>query len=373
MYKLQNLINVSRENFGSRHGRMRNTDIFKGVLTVLLLIAMIALSSPFPVQAEDNITQEVKDLIKDYYVDVPSAKVLQANTVDQVLSALDDPYTQYFTAQEYQEFISSLDPQFCGVGVYIDIMAEGARVVSVIRDSPAEAAGLKSGDIIIKAGDKNLAGLADEEVTTALRGPAGSIVRLTVKRGSSSFSIGITRREIEVPTVTGEIITGHTGYIDIAAFGSDTGTEFGKVLNDLQQQGVDNWVIDLRDNPGGYLTSACQVAGYFIGDKTVIKTKDRTEWTEVPAIKHDLLIDQPVVLLINQNSASASEIVAAAIKDYNRGVLMGITTYGKGTIQQLFALSNGDILKMTVARFYSPNQHEINHAGVTPDIVMGEK
>ncbi|MEN6460361.1 MAG: S41 family peptidase, partial [Syntrophomonas sp.] len=278
----------------------------------------------------------------------------------------------YFTAQEYQEFINSLDQEFTGVGIYIDIVADGVKVVSVIKTSPAEAAGIKSGDLIITAGEQNLAGLAGEEAASILRGPIGSVVELTVKRGDNKISARITRQKIDVPTVTGEIIKGHTGYIDIDTFGINTGAEFGNVLDDLQKQGADNWIVDLRDNPGGFLNSAYQVAGYFIGNQTVIKTKARNVWTDVPAVKHEKIIDKPVILLINENSASSSEVVAAAVKDYNKGVLVGTTTYGKGTVQKLFKLSNGDFLKLTVDRFYSPNKHEINHVGVSPDLAFAK-
>lgn len=372
MHRLHKMENVSRETFGCESRKMGIKGNFKNAFLALILTFLIGLSLPLPVVAQDNIGLEVKELIKDYYVDVPAAGVLQADSADEIITALDDPYSEYFTAQEYQEFVESLDQEFSGVGIYIELVADGVQVVSVIKGSPAEAGGIKSGDIIVAAGEKNLTGLADEEAISALHGPAGSVVELTVKRGESRFSVRVTRQQINVPTVTGEIIKGHTGYIDISTFGINTGAEFGKVLDNLSKQGADNWIIDLRDNPGGYLDSACQVAGYFIGDRPVIKMQSRDVWIDVPAVKPERTIDKPVILLINENSASASEVVAAAVKDYNKGVLVGTTTYGKGTVQKLFELSNGDILKMTVARFYSPGQHEINQVGVAPDIGMVE-
>ncbi|HEX3010517.1 MAG TPA: S41 family peptidase [Syntrophomonadaceae bacterium] len=344
------------------------------IFTALILTAMLALSFPLEVlaQDQDNISSEVKQIIEEYYVDEPTAEVMQANTADEVIKALNDPYTEYFSAQEYQEFASTLNEEFSGIGIYIESADDGARVVTVFKGSPAASAGIRAGDIIVKAGEQSMAELSEEEIGNILQGPVGSTIKISIQRGQSKFCVYVTRRLIPVPTVAGEIIKGHTGYIQISTFGSNTGAEFGDIVKDLRTQGAHNWIIDLRDNPGGYVESACKVAGYFIGSKTVTNIESRNEWVDIPAVSQGTIINEPVTLLINNNSASASEIIAAAIKDYDKGVLMGTTTYGKGTMQDMFRLSNGDVLKMTVARFYSPQMHEINHVGVSPDIWMGE-
>ncbi|MGI5921551.1 MAG: S41 family peptidase [Syntrophomonadaceae bacterium] len=370
MSKLTTSNDVSRATILLTNRNFGNLNYLRQAMVTFVLILAICLSLPLAAFAQDNIAPEVKEIISHYYVDVPAAGVLQAATVDGVLAALNDPYSEYFTAQEYQDFIASLDEEFCGVGIYINLVSDGVEVVSVIKDSPAEAAGIKSGDIITRVDGKTLAGMASEEAAALLRGPAGSRVQLTIKRDHRTFAVSVTRRQIDVPTVTGELIKGHTGYIDIKTFGVNTGVEFGKVLEDLNRQGAKNWIIDLRDNPGGYLDSACEVAGYFIGNQTLIKMQTRDGWMDLPAVSRAKTIDKPVTILINENSASSAEVVAAAVKDYNKGTLIGKNTFGKGTIQKIFELSNGDVLKLTVARFYSPQKHEINHVGIAPDLAF---
>jgi len=202
-----------------------------------------------------------------------------------------------------------------------------------------------------------------------LRGLDGSMVQISVQQGSETKDYTVTRRAISEPTVTGDVLDGHIGYLDLNSFGSDTATEFQTAVNRLRSQNVNGWIVDVRDNGGGYLSSAFDLAGYFIGPDVVAQIKDRTGAVDkYEATDQGLPLSQPVIFLINENSASASEILTAAVKDHQKARLVGTTTYGKGTVQSMFTLSNGGVLKMTVDRFYSPLGHEINKVGVKPDL-----
>jgi len=319
--------------------------------------------------ANVNILPEIRSLLQNDYVDPVSAEVLNAPTVDATLIRLGDPHTMYFSPKEYQSFVGSIDMHFTGIGIHIDMEAAGVRVISVIVGSPAEEVGLKAGDLIVRAAGKSLAGLSSEEAVNILRGLEGSTVQISVQQGTATNVYTVTRKEISEPTVTGDVLDGHIGYLDLNSFGSDTASEFETVVNRLRNQKVDGWIVDLRDNGGGYLSSAFDLAGYFIGPDVVVSIKDRAGTVkQYKAQDHGFTLSQPVIFLTNENSASASELLAAAIKDHQKGRLVGTTTYGKGTVQSMFGLSNGGVLKMTVNRFYSPLGHEINKVGVTPDV-----
>lgn len=346
--------------------------VVRHVLLNFILVFIFILSTSATVLASgDNVLPEIRSLIKNQYVDQVSADVLNAPTVEETLKRLGDPHSVYFTPEEYQNFLGNIDMRFYGIGVYMDMVPEGVKVVSVVSGSPAEEVGLKAGDVIIRAAGQSLAGLSSEEVVSLLRGPEGSIVRISVKQGTETKDLSITRRAITEPTVTGDILGGHIGYLDLNSFGSDTPTEFETAVNRLRNQKVDSWIVDLRDNGGGYLSSAIDLAGYFIGPDVTVQTKDRTGTVEqYKAVDHGFTLSQPVIFLTNENSASASEVLTAAVKDHRKATIVGTTTYGKGTVQSMFPLSNGGVLKMTVDHFYSPLGHEIDNIGVSPDVTI---
>ncbi|MFZ3131113.1 MAG: S41 family peptidase, partial [Desulfosporosinus sp.] len=316
-----------------------------------------------------DVLPEIRSLLQNQYVDPVSADVLNAPTMDETLKRLGDPYTLYFSPEEYQGFVGRIDMRFYGIGVHINMEPEGVRVVSVISGSPAEEVGLKAGDLIVRAAGQSLAGLSSDEAVNILRGLEGSVVQISVQQGTETKDYSVIRRAISGPTVTGDMLDGHIGYLDLNSFGSETSTEFQTAVNRLRDQNVNSWIVDLRDNGGGYLSSAFDLGGYFIGPDVVVLTKDRTGTVyQYKARDHGFTLSQPVIFLTNENSASASEILSAAVKDHHKATLIGTTTYGKGTVQSMFTLSNGGVLKMTVDRFYSPLGHEINIVGVNPDV-----
>lgn len=344
----------------------------KRMISVLVILFILFGSTGTAWASGDSGTDvlpEIRSLLQNAYVDPVSSEVLNAPTIDETLKRLGDPHTMYFSPEEYQNFINSMDMRFSGIGIHIEMVPEGVKIISVIPNSPAEDVGLQEGDIIIAAGGQSLAGLSSEQAVVLLRGPEGSSVQITVVHGASTLQMNVTRRAIEEATVIGEVMDGHIGVVKLRSFGSNTPTEFQSVVNRLRSSQVDAWIVDLRNNPGGYLSSAIDLAGYFIGKDRVVQIKDRAGIVyQYEATDHGFTLNQPIIFLTNENSASASEILSAAVKDHQKATLVGTTTYGKGTVQSMFPLSNGGVLKMTVDHFYSPFGHEINKVGVTPDL-----
>lgn len=337
------------------------------VLTVILLFS----NSPAVLASDAGTLAEIRSLLKTQYVEPVADEVLNASTIEEMLDKLGDPHTMYFTPEEYHQFVESINLSFTGIGIHMEMVPEGVAVLSVVSGSPAEEAGLKSGDVIVQADGESMAGLTSEEAVNKLRGPEGSTVRLRVNRGEEILDLKATRAEVSEPTITGEVLDGHIGYLDLNSFGEDTPEEFETAVKKLEGEKVDSWIVDLRDNGGGYLSSALDLAGYFIGGDTAVRFKDRSgELYPYEAIEHDFTLGPKIIVLINENSASASEILTAAVKDYEKAVIVGTTSYGKGSVQSMFPLDNGGVLKMTVDHFYSPLGKEIDKVGVSPNVLI---
>ncbi|EHL04188.1 peptidase, S41 family [Desulfitobacterium hafniense DP7] len=341
------------------------------ILTASALALILTVSAP--AAALGSPVDDVRSLLESQYVDPVDPWVLSASSVEEMLKRLDDPHTVFFTQKEYQNFLNSMDLSFSGIGVYIELEPRGLEIVGIIPGSPAEEAKLKTGDIIAQVGGQSLAGLSQDAATTLIKGPEGTAIDIVVLRGEERLNLTVARRAVEVPTVSGEMLNEDIGYVAIESFGETTEELFEQVIKELDKQGADAWVMDLRNNPGGYLDSALSLAGYFIGEQTALQTKDRSQKFEpYQAEKQEFIIAEPVIFLTNENSASASEILTAVVKDYQKAVVVGTNTYGKGSVQSLWQLTDGDVLKITVAKFYSPYGKEINGVGISPDVEILE-
>lgn len=340
-------------------------------------IALILVFNLFIVNAKAAATgtalDAIKQIIREDYIEKVPEEVYNAQSIDDFIKQLGDPYTKYFTAKEYTAFKDQIDMKFVGIGVHIEMVPEGVKVVSLIDGAPAEGAGILPEDIIISADGTSLAGFTSEEAVNLIMGEEGTIVKLKVKRGNDILDIDIIRKEIKTPTVVGSMLDNHIGYIQLESFGNDTSKEFNDVLLSLKSQKADSYIIDLRNNPGGYMHAALDIAGYFIGNKTAMIIEDKQNDREnLQGLKHDYLIDKPVVFLINKYSASASEILAAAVKDYNKAYFIGVNSYGKGVAQSLYEFTDGSALKTTTLRFLSPLGNVINKVGIAPDLKIEE-
>jgi carboxyl-terminal processing protease len=316
--------------------------------------------------------EQGREIIKDYYLETVPDSVLNAPTLTDIVNGLNDPYSHYFTAEEYTNFVNSINNSFCGIGITMDIVPDGAKVLSVIDASPAEAAGVQVGDIITEADGHLLAGLTNDEIVSYIRGTEGTTIDLKLERGQTSLEFKIVRQQINLPTVAGKILNNNIGYIDLASFGDTTASEFSSVLNTMPN--VNSYIVDLRNNGGGYISTAQDIAGYFIGNNPLVKLTDKTGTTEViSALNHNVISNKPIIFLVNENTASASEILSAAVKDYDNAYFIGTKTYGKGVAQCMYPLTDGSVLKLTTYKFVSPKGNEINKVGITPDLVLDDK
>ncbi len=345
----------------------------KQVSIYLLSFLLLFFIGSSALAGSEDFVNEVHTIIEDNYVDPVSPDVLNARTVQEMLKRLGDPYARYLTQEEYQEEVDALNGNFTGVGIYITGESDGVQVLSVIKGSPAEKAGLKKDDVIVAADEITLVGVDSDKAMEILHGEVGSTVALKVKRDGEVLSFDIAREKVEVPTVHPEMVDNKVAYLGIDDFGERTAGELKKAVKGLQKAKADNWIVDLRCNPGGYLESAIDVAGVFLGEAPVVLVEEREYVDGYMSNPADVFIDGAMVVLVDEYSASAAEILVAALRDNQRALLIGKTTYGKGTVQQIFPLPNGDKLKLTVARFYSPAGEEINEVGVKPDIEVEDE
>jgi len=318
---------------------------------------------------------EAWDIVHKQYVDQPvdDLKLMQG-AIRGMMDALGDKQTFYMDPLVYKTETSSLAGEYEGIGAYVDTDKDYLTIISPIEGSPAEAAGMKPGDKIIAVDGKDMTGINPEEVRQKVIGPAGTEVTLTVAREGESepLKFAITRARILVPSVTGKMLENDVAYIDINTFGEKTTSELNTVLDDLLKQNPSGIIIDLRFNPGGFLQTSVEVASEFIADGAVLYEQYGDGKRDVYNVSgNGRAVDLPIVVLINEGSASASEILAGALQDYGRATLVGVKSYGKGSVQQWVPLSNDQgAARVTIAKWLTPKERAIDHVGLTPDVYV---
>lgn len=315
--------------------------------------------------------QEAARLIQADYVDGNiDPKKLSQSTVQGMVQSLGDPYTIYLDPTQYKKLQQSYQGKYTGIGVYVSFSTGGyPTITGTVPGSPAATAGLKPGDQIIKVGDKDLKGLTADQATSIIQGPAGTQVTLTVSRAGQMLTFTITRAQIQVPTVRSATIGNRVLYVRIYQFGLATQGEFDTALkNGLP--GASGMVLDLRGDPGGFVSAADYVITQFVSSGETFETRGRngTDRHEVGP-KH-AAPNVPLVVLVDANSASASEIVAGSLQVHQRAKLVGTVTFGKGSVQEDFVLNDGSDIHLTVERWYLPNGQTIDHKGLTPDMTV---
>jgi carboxyl-terminal processing protease len=319
---------------------------------------------------------EAWDIVHREYADQPVDDVaLMQGAIRGMLQALGDPHTAYMTPDEVAIASTHLDGELEGIGATVETAGSYTRIVSPLPGSPAEQVGVLPGDLIIKINGEDIADQALTTVVSKVRGPAGSSVVLTIQREGESdlLEFTIVRAKITIPSVESQLLRGNVGYVKINSFGDKTDGELSKQLRDLMAQRPVGLILDLRGNPGGYLTTAVDVVSQFIPDGVVMLERfgDGREKTYT-AEGNGIATDIPLVVLVDKGSASASEIVAGAIQDRQRGTIVGEQSYGKGSVQQPHNLSgpNGGEVRVTIARWLTPNGNWIHKTGITPDVAV---
>lgn len=360
-------------------------------ITLLGLAPLAILTSPFEVQAQTNFfnfgadhqlsnediqkIQDVYNAIQSNYIEEADKDTLLRGALEGMVNALGDPYSEYLDASESQMFDETIEGSFFGIGV--QIMSQNGKVViiSPITDTPAEKAGLQPNDIILEADGTVLTDMDTNQVVSYIRGEAGTKVKLTIQRGSNVFEVEVERAEIPITSVTGELDENskEIGFVQINQFSGTTSQELVQVVEDLRGQGAKAFIFDLRNNPGGLLDQAITISNMFLEDGQVVmqvqeKDVDPTVYEANDAAYGDFQITEPYVVLINEGSASASEILSAAIQENTQSPLLGQTSFGKGTVQNITNESELGELKLTIAKWLTPNGTWIHDTGITPTI-----
>lgn len=316
----------------------------------------------------------IEQAISDYYYqeDVKAADMIDG-MYQGVVASLGDPYSTYYTEDDLEELMEQTEGIYYGIGVYVGMDAQTgmAYISGVFEGTPAEEAGLRDGDVIYMVNEEPMQGLELSEIVGKIKGQEGTKVDLTIYReGEADYlQIPVERRKIESPTVKYELYDDKTGYIQITEFDEITVDQFAEAMAALREQGMEGLILDLRANPGGNLSAVVEIARQMLPEGLIVYTEDRdgnrTEYT----CDGKNVFDMPLVVLINGYSASASEILAGAIKDYGIGELIGTTTFGKGIVQKVMSLSDGTALKLTVSTYFTPKGNNIHGIGVEPDEV----
>jgi carboxyl-terminal processing protease len=318
--------------------------------------------------APDDKVNAIYDMLDAHSINAYDKDKLLEDMYRGMLSGVGDPYTYYFDKQAYETFTEKTEGAYVGVGIVVTMDPADMTVtlVTVYPGTPAEKAGMLAGDKIIMVNGSDVTGKAMEEVTTLIKGRAGTTVNLTVKRNGADITMDVYRENISIPTVSHKMMEGVIGYIRIDQFDRVTLAQFTNALDELKGQQMRGLIIDVRNNPGGLLNTVTDIADILLPEGVITYTEDKSGERKYYNSDESAL-NLPIVLLVNGNSASASEVLCGAIKDMGMGVLVGEKTFGKGIVQNLYELSDGSAIKVTVAKYYTPNGICLQGDGITPD------
>ncbi len=313
----------------------------------------------------------IKKIInEDFLGEVDETKLTEA-AIKGYVEGLDDEYTEYFTKEEMEEFKTETEGNYVGIGIYMlkNTKDNNIIVLSAIKGSPAEEAGLKTGDIIKKVNDKEYTAEEFEKIASDIKGKAGSKVKLEIQRGEETLTFEIERKKIELYPIESEVLENDIGYINISSFCEDCSSKFKENYDKLKRKNIKSLVIDLRNNGGGIVDEALEILDFILDkDSIMLITANKKGEEKIEKAKKKPTIEVPIVVLVNENTASSSEIFAAALKENNKAKIIGTKTYGKGVIQESITLSDGSGIKITTEEYYTPNRNKINKIGITPDI-----
>lgn len=320
----------------------------------------------------DNYINKIKKTIEDYYLwnnDI-NEEDLKNSAIKGYVAGLGDEYTEYIPASKMKDYTENITGSFVGVGIYMVADEESDRVLVYypIPGSPAEKAGIKSGDLIISVDDVEYTAKDFDRIASFIKGKAGTKVKLIIEREGQRIPYELIREKITTNPITAKMLEGNIGYLKVPSFDEDTAKSFKEKVQELQNQGAQKLIIDLRNNGGGIVDEAVDIADMLLEKgKTIISTVNNKDKKTVTYSKNDPTITMPVIVLVNENSASASEILACSLQDNERAKLVGTKTYGKGIIQTLLSLTDGSGLKITTEQYYTPKETSIHKEGIKPD------
>ena len=360
------------------------------IITVLIAIFASVLASDFTLyyynnslldkseateDPEENIEiisetlKNFRDVIDDIYIGEIDEQKMMDETIRGYIRGLDDEYSEYMTAEEWNDYQASAMGNYVGVGIYMSVDKNGnVVIVEPIKGTPAEEAGLKSGDIIVNVNDESMIGIASDIVSAKIKGEEGTKVKLTVLRDTEYLDFEIERKAIKVYHVETEMLENNIGYISLMTFDEGCADEFRTAYENLKSKGAKKFIIDLRNNTGGLVVECLEIADMMLPkDAIELITVDAKGKKEINKSKQNPIVDGEIVVLINEYSASASEILVAALKENDKAEVVGKNSYGKGVIQSVLQLNDGSVLKLTVSEYFTPKENKINKIGIAPD------
>ena len=311
-----------------------------------------------------------RQLIDKYYLGEVDEEKLTEGAIKGYIEGLGDPYTEYISKEDMEDYMADVTGNFVGIGIYMvkDTENDKIMVLSPIKGGPAERAGIQPGDLIISVDGETCTAEDMSVIATKIKGEEGSTVKLEILRGNETLNFELTRENIKVNPVEGEVLEGNIGYIEFSSFDTGTAEEFKTKFEELQSQGINSLIIDLRNNGGGVVDEALEIAGYILDkDSVILYEVDKDGNEQIEKTENDPIINMPVIVLTNENTASSSEILAGALKNHGKATIVGTKTYGKGVIQQLLSLPDGSGLKITSEEYLTPNKTKINEIGIEPD------
>ena len=355
--------------------------IRKNLIISLLFFCIIfthrANSSDENIYKKIDLFGEVLEKINKEYVDEINQSESMDSAINGLLQSL-DPYSAYMSPKVFNEMQTETSGEFGGLGIEVSMESGVVKVISPIDDTPASKAGIKAGDYIVKINDTQIQGKSLSEAVDLMRGPVGSGIELTIRRigEKKALTFNIVREVIQIRSVKTDILKKNIGYIRLTSFNENSAAQIKKKIQEFENDNkIKSYILDLRNNPGGLLSQAIKISDFFLDNGEIVSTKSRkaSENRRWFAKKGDLTNGKTLVVLINYGSASASEIVAGALKDHKRAILLGENSYGKGSVQSIIPLKNNGAIRLTVAKYYLPSGKSISEVGVSPDIEVEEE
>tara|TARA_A100001011_G_C14253271_1_gene818879 strand:+ start:408 stop:1547 length:1140 start_codon:yes stop_codon:yes gene_type:complete len=350
--------------------------LFVFILYFIFLIEL-STSSENEIYKKIDLFGEVLEKINKEYVDEVNPSESMDSAINGLLQSL-DPYSAYMSPETFDEMQTETSGKFGGLGIEVSMESGIVKVISPIDDTPASKAGIKAGDYIIKINNIQVQGKSLSEAVDLMRGPVGSPIELTIRRrgAKKALTFNIVREIIQIRSVKSDLIENNIGYIRLTSFNENSSKQIQKEIKKLEEnENVNSYILDLRNNPGGLLSQAIKISDFFLDNGEIVSTKSRktSENKKWFATKGDITNGKTLIVLINYGSASASEIVAGALKDHKRAIILGENSFGKGSVQSIIPLKNKGAIRLTVAKYYLPSGKSISEVGVLPDIEIDEE